>query len=53
MLTLDGSPLGVDNLVAVARDGVPVEIGEVARRRMAPSLALIERLDAGVSPSTG
>jgi histidine ammonia-lyase len=53
VLTLDGSPLGIGDVVAVARDGAPVEVGDAARERMAASLALVRRLDAAGEPVYG
>ncbi len=53
MLSLDGSPLGIDDLVAVARHGEPVILGDRARQRMAASLALIRRLEAAGEPVYG
>jgi histidine ammonia-lyase len=47
MVVLDGSPLTIAGLVAVARDGEPVDVDPAARRRMEPSRALVERLDRG------
>ena len=47
MLVLDGSPLAVDDVVAVARLGEAVSVGDAARERMAPARALVDRLDAG------
>jgi histidine ammonia-lyase len=46
MVVLDGSPLSIDEVVAVARDGTVVEVGDEARRRMAPSRAVVEALDS-------
>ncbi len=45
MVVLDGNPLGVDDVLAVARDGARVEVGDEARQRMAPSRAVVEKLD--------
>jgi len=53
VLSLDGSPLSVSDLVAVARDGASVEVGEAARHRMAPAHALIAHLDAEGGPVYG
>ncbi|MBV8445185.1 MAG: aromatic amino acid lyase, partial [Candidatus Dormibacteraeota bacterium] len=46
MLTIDGGPLKVDELVRVARDGEAVELGAGVRERMAASRAVVEHLDA-------
>ena len=53
MVTLDGSPLSLDDLVGVARQGAAVEVGEAARRRMEPARALVERLEAEADPVYG
>ena len=53
VLTLDGSPLGLDDLLDVARRGAAVEVGEAARRRMAPARDLVQRLDADGGPVYG
>jgi histidine ammonia-lyase len=45
MVVIDGSPLSVDDVIAVARDGAEVEIVDEARRRMAPSRAVVDALD--------
>ena len=45
MVDLDGSPLSIDDVVAVARGGAPVEVNDEARRRMAPSRAVVEAID--------
>ena len=46
MVVLDGNPLSIDDVLAVARGGAPVEVGDEARRRMAPSRAVVEELDS-------
>src|SRR5438128_1282912 len=46
MLTLDGTPLSLEQVQAVARGGEPVEVGDTARERMRPARRLVERLDA-------
>jgi hypothetical protein len=46
MIVLDGSPLSVEQVLAVARNGARVEVGDAARRRMAASRALVDDLDA-------
>ena len=45
MVVLDGSPLTIAGLVAVARQGEPVDVDDAARHRMEPSRALVEELD--------
>jgi histidine ammonia-lyase len=46
MVVLDGNPLSIDDVLAVAREGALVEVGDEARRRMAPSRAVVEELDS-------
>jgi histidine ammonia-lyase len=46
MVVLDGSPLEIGDVVAVARHGQPVSVADLARQRMAPARALVERIDA-------
>jgi histidine ammonia-lyase len=46
VIVLDGSPLSVEQVVAVARGGAEVEVGEAARERMAVSRAVVEDLGA-------
>ncbi|HVS41150.1 MAG TPA: histidine ammonia-lyase [Candidatus Dormibacteraeota bacterium] len=45
MIVLDGSPLSVEQVLAVARGGMRVEVGDTARRRMAESRAVVDDLD--------
>ena len=45
MIDLDGSPLSVEQVLAVARGGVRVEVGATARQRMAASRAVVDDLD--------
>ena len=45
-VTLDGSPLSIAEVVAVARDGAAVEVSDQARRRMRPAQELVDRLHA-------
>jgi histidine ammonia-lyase len=45
-VVLDGSPLSVADVVAVARYGAPVEVVSGAAERMAPARALVERIVA-------
>jgi histidine ammonia-lyase len=45
MIVLDGSPLTVEEVLSVARDGERVELGEAARVRMAASRAVVDDLD--------
>jgi histidine ammonia-lyase len=42
---LDGSPLRIEDVVAVARHGAEVSVGDAARVRMRPSRAVVEDLD--------
>jgi histidine ammonia-lyase len=53
MLVLDGTALSIDDVVAVARDGAVVAVGDEARRRMAPSRAVVEALDRADSIAYG
>ena len=53
MLVLDGDPLTIDEVIAVARDGAAVAVGDAARRRMAPSRAVVESLDRSDSIAYG
>ena len=53
MVVLDGSPLGIDDVLAVARQGAVVEVGDEARRRMAPSRAVVEQLDSSDAVAYG
>jgi histidine ammonia-lyase len=46
VVVLDGTPLGIDDVISVARRGARIEVSPAARQRMAPGRALIERLDA-------
>jgi len=45
MVVLDGSPLRIADVVAVARRGERVDVASAARERMAPARALVDRLD--------
>jgi histidine ammonia-lyase len=42
-VVLTGGPLGVAEVVAVARDRVPVELGDEGRKRMAAAREVVER----------
>jgi histidine ammonia-lyase len=42
-VVLSGGPLRIADVVAVARERVPVELGEEARARMLPARAVVER----------
>jgi histidine ammonia-lyase len=53
VVTLDGSPLSLDDLMAVARGGAPVEVAAAAGRRMRPARDLVVRLDAEEGPVYG
>jgi histidine ammonia-lyase len=46
MVVLDGSPLTIPEVVAVARHGERVSVAPAAHERMAPARALVDRLDA-------
>jgi histidine ammonia-lyase len=46
MVVLDGGPLSIGDVLAVAREGAVVAVGDDARRRMAPSRAIVENLDS-------
>ena len=46
MLTIDGGPLQIADVVRVARDGEDVALASSVRERMAATRAVVERLDA-------
>ncbi|HKN38621.1 MAG TPA: aromatic amino acid lyase, partial [Acidimicrobiia bacterium] len=46
VVTLDGSPLSVADVVAVARHGAAVTVAPEAAARMAPARAVVERIVA-------
>jgi histidine ammonia-lyase len=46
VVTVDGSPLSVADVVAVARGGAPVTVAPAAAARMAPARAVIDRIVA-------
>lgn len=46
MLTIDGGPLGIDDLVAVARRGDPVSVSPAVGDRMRASRDAVARIDA-------
>jgi histidine ammonia-lyase len=46
-VALDGSPLSVADVVAVARHGAAVAVAPAAAARMAPARAVVERIVAG------
>jgi histidine ammonia-lyase len=46
VVVLDGSPLSVADVVAVARHGAPVRVAPEAVERMAPARAVVERIVA-------
>jgi histidine ammonia-lyase len=50
---LDGGALSTDQVVAVARGGEPVVLGDAGRRAMAESAAIVERLAASDEPVYG
>jgi histidine ammonia-lyase len=45
MVTIDGGPLDISEVVAVARGGVAIELAESVRNRMAASREVIDRLN--------
>ncbi|TMF28635.1 MAG: histidine ammonia-lyase, partial [Chloroflexi bacterium] len=45
-VAIDGSPLSVADVVAVARHGAPVRVAPAAAERMAPARAVVERIVA-------
>jgi histidine ammonia-lyase len=47
VIAIDGSPLSVADVVAVARHGAAVSVAPEAAARMAPARAVIERIVAG------
>jgi histidine ammonia-lyase len=53
MVVLDGDALGIDDVLAVTRGGAAVEVSDEARRRMAPSRAVVEALDSSDSVAYG
>jgi histidine ammonia-lyase len=53
MLVLDGSPLRIEDVLGVARHRDRVEVGDEARRRMAPSRAVVERLTSSETVAYG
>jgi histidine ammonia-lyase len=50
---LTGTGLTPADVVAVAREGAPVELADSARRAMEESAAIVERLGAGAEPVYG
>jgi histidine ammonia-lyase len=42
-VVLSGDPLTIDDVVAVARQGVPAELADTGRKRMAPAREVVER----------
>jgi histidine ammonia-lyase len=53
MIFLDGRSLTLDELAAIADDGVPVALGPEARSRVAASRAVVDRLAEGEAPVYG
>jgi len=53
MVVLDGSPIAVAQLVAVARHGEAVSVADSARARMEPARALVAGLDQRDEPAYG
>jgi len=47
VITLDGSPLGIDEVAAIADRATGVELASAARTRMAAGRAAVERIAAG------
>ncbi|MEO5817195.1 MAG: histidine ammonia-lyase [Gemmatimonadaceae bacterium] len=52
-VTLDGNSLTLDDVVAVAVDYAPVELGQAARRRMLQAHAVVAQLIAGNAVAYG
>lgn len=50
---LDGQPLTIDDVVAVARKDAPVRVGAAARQAMAASRALVDELAGSPHPAYG
>src|SRR5207244_11624355 len=53
MVDLDGGPLGLEAVEAVARRGEPVALAPAARRALGAGRAFVERLAAGSEPIYG
>ena len=53
MIVLDGTPLTIADVVAVARGRARVEVGDEARRKMAPSRDVVEALNRDESVAYG
>ncbi len=53
MIALDGTPLRIDDVVAVARHRERVDMAPTALERMAPAAALIARLDSAGTVTYG
>jgi histidine ammonia-lyase len=53
MITLDGSSLTIDQLLAIADRGEPVALAEAARHRVHASRAVVERRARGIEPAYG
>ncbi|HEY7926245.1 MAG TPA: histidine ammonia-lyase [Candidatus Dormibacteraeota bacterium] len=53
MVVLDGDPLSIDDVVAVARLDAEVGVADEARRRMAPSRSVVEELESSDSIAYG
>src|SRR3954469_9989082 len=53
MVELTGTGLSEAEVVAVAREGAPVELGDAARTAMEASAAVVERLGASAEPVYG
>lgn len=52
-IMLGGNPLGINDVVAVARGGAPLGIADEARSRMEESRAVVERFSASDRPVYG
>jgi histidine ammonia-lyase len=52
-IVLDGGPLALEAVLAVARDGAGVELAPAARRRIAASREFIDRLGTDGAPVYG
>ena len=53
MIELDGGPLALEHVEAVARRGEEVRLAPVAARMLAESRAFVDRLAAGSEPIYG
>ena len=53
MIALDGGPLALDDVVAVARDGVAVSVGDNAARRVTEARQFVDEVAQAESPVYG